>query len=780
MCYGHVWTEPASLIPLGQNISINCHSDKKFCRNAKLYLVLNDNRVQDKLLKVINKTTIQLQLFDYKTPFSTVLCNVECSQEDKIVCGTQFCMGSPPDRPANVTCVIHEHLDNMTCTWYPGKDTYLNTNYKLYLKSLQTDEKNMFSANNVSAIIPLSQLQKNQRFSVLVCAENELGTVYSDELHIDLNNIVIPATPLVIQNTTVYSPVFKTIIEWQKQTALNETYCEERYKETKSKTWQVREWNAGSKTEHHTEYNLEANTMYEFQVRCKLTHSKSFWSNWTESVVYVTPEAAPASALDVWRYLGPSHQNGSQEVTILIKPFLPKQSRGRILGYRVYCEKQGEIVDLCQTTEIKCKVLVPPEVTSIYVTAHNSKGSSIPANITVKQQLLNYHDFPPPTNLQIIHEEQKGVSVKWVPPKSTGKALLWYIVEWTSHHGIGWEKVPKQSTSIFIGKHISMKRNGNISVYAVYQDGTSKASSIPLLEENDQDGVADKDPKIPSADTSHRKDDGDYDVGVLWGIVFGVASISLLVLALITKKFCRKRVSIVLNSITPKWLSEDYPKLQNSSVIKSLQEERDPIIHPSTGLFSVYEDAVITEVEEIQVHKGQTSLDDKKRIREAVSEKINTADDIKFISNSDMVESNGYKPQVSHKTLLGNVFSNTYKTHSQNLDTKLNSPTLPINSLTKGCTSPLATIWPAVCTDEEIFLFEKINLVLNNSRSGQSNISSTEEEPDPLVANQWTFLLSENNIQEQTLIPDDLLSCLKATNEDPTDVMSYFPQNMAK
>ncbi|KAJ7332614.1 hypothetical protein JRQ81_014794 [Phrynocephalus forsythii] len=595
MCYGRVWTEPASLIPLGQNISVNCHSDKKFCQNAKLYLVLNNRRVQDRLVTVLNKTTIQLRLLDYKTPFSTVQCNVECSQEDrKIVCGTQFCMGSPPDQPANLTCVIHEHLDNMTCTWYPGQDTYLNTKYKLHLKSLQTEENKTFSANSASAIIPLSQLQKNQTFSVLVCAENELGTVYSDALHIDLNTIVIPETPLVIQNTTVYSPSFKTIIQWQKRTAINETYCEERYKEMASKTWQVREWNAGLKTKHRTEYNLEANTMYEFQVRCKLMHNKGVWSNWTESVVYVTPEA---------------------------------------------------------------------EVMSISVTAHNSKGSSSPANITVKQQHLNYHDG------------------------------------------------------------------------------------------------------------------GDYDVGVLWGTAFGVGSISLPVLVLVAKKSWRKRVTIVLTSVAPQWLFEDYPKLQNSSVIRTLQEESGPVIHSSTSLFSDYEEAVITKVEEVQ---GQKSLDVKKRFQEAVSEKINASEDISA-SSSDMVESNGYKPQVSHKAFLENVFSNTYKMHSPNLDAKLNPPTLPVNSLMKDYTSPLANVWPAICPDESILLFEKVNLVLNSSKNGQSNIrATTEEEPNTTLAHQWASLLSDDNTEEQTFIPDELLSCLKAVNGDPTDVMSYCPQNIGK
>ncbi|XP_062990581.1 interleukin-23 receptor [Elgaria multicarinata webbii] len=780
-CYGHVWTEPATVIQMGQTISINCHSDKEFCQNANIYMEINDVRINNKL-SVINKTTVQLLLHDYKNPFSTVICSIECPNKRVVICGTQFCMGYLPDKPANLTCVIHENSNNMTCTWDPGKDTKLNTTYNLSLKSLQTEENRTLFANSDSIIIPLSQLQKNQTFSVSVCAKNDLGTVHSEQLIVELANIVVPATPVITQHKTLDSPVLKTILQWEKRSAIKETSCKERYKEKKSEIWQVRDWDTGVQSNHQTEYNLNANTIYEFQVRCKLIHPGSIWSRWSESVEYMTPEAEPSSVLDVWRYLGPIYQNGSQEVTILIKPFLPNESRGRILGYRVFCENQGEMMDLCKTTETKCKVLVPPAVTIVYVTAHNSKGSSKPANITMGQQPHHYHDFPPPTDMQIIRDEEKGTSAIWGPPKSNGQTVLWYIVEWTSAdfsdylHGIMWKKVPRQNKTTFIEEDIGMKRNFSISVYAVYQDGISKSCTVQILVKTNEDGQTGINPESILLATN---DDGD--VGVLLGIGFGVACLVVLILTFIAQKSCRKRVSTVCSSITPAWLFEDYPKLQNSSVIKSLEERNGSVMHSSTGLFVDYADAVVTEVEEILVHKEYKALDDAKEIREAVSEKVNIPEDRLFIGNSDVTEGNGYKPQVSNKTFLGSVFSSTYGIHSQTPDTKSNTPGLPMNSLIKGYTSPMATIWPVAGTDKNTFLFEKISLVMNNSRSGQNNmVSSANEEQDTSTANQWKALLSDEDIQEQTLIPDELLSCLNVLDEDSTNVMSYFPQNTAK
>nr|XP_060629684.1 interleukin-23 receptor [Anolis sagrei ordinatus] len=783
ICYGRVWTEPASLIQMGQNVSVNCHSDKDFCQNGKLYLILNNVRVKDRSLTVINKTTIQLHLHDYQHPVSTVQCYVECPKETKMICGTQFCLGYLPDKPANLTCFIHEYLDNMTCTWDPGKNTHLDTSYTLYLNSLPPKENKTFSANNTFVIIPLSQLQERQQFSVLVHVENDLGTVYSDPLHFDLNDIVIPATPIVIQNTTIDSSEFKTIIWWQKQTAINGTYCEERYKETASEMWHVREWDSDFKTDHRSEYNLEANTMYEFQVRCKLTHERAFWSRWSESLVYMTPEAEPSSVLDVWRYLGATYQNGSQEVTIFIKPFLPKESRGRILHYRVYYEKEGEVVDLCKTTETMCKVLVPPAARVVSVTAHNSKGSSRPTNITVHEWHHGDHVFPPPTNLQAVHDDNKGFFVSWEPPESYGNAVVCYIVEWTSvllsqhHHNVLWRKVPRQNKTTFIEEDSRIKRNVNISIYAVYQDGTSKACSVQILGENVQGRHFDKDPRSFSTATNGMKYGNDYDVGVMVGTGFGAALLSIFILVLIAKKSYRKRVTTMLSSITPKWLFEDYPKLQNSSAIKSLQKKNGSVTHISAELFSDYEDAVITKVEEILVQKEYKTQDDRKESKEAIPQKADVPGETLFVINSDVIEANGYKPQVSSKELSGNIFTNTNAIHSQNPGSNLNSPSLPMNSPVKDYVNPMATIWP----DENTLLLQKISPVLNSGRSGQSNVFiPADEEPNTPTAMQWTFLLSDDNIQGQTFIPDELLTCLKTADNNSTTVISYFPQSMAK
>ncbi|KAJ6662612.1 hypothetical protein lerEdw1_011749 [Lerista edwardsae] len=567
---------------------------------------------------------------------------------------------------------------------------------------------------------------------------------------------VIPATPIITEQNTVASPVFKTILQWRKRTAINGTYCEERYKEAAGKTWHIREWETDFKRQYQTEYHLDANTKYEFQVRCRLTRTGRFWSQWSNSTTYMTPETVPSSVLDVWRHLGPVYENGSQEITVLIKPFHPKESRGRILDYSVFWENHGEMMNLHNTTETTCKVLVPAAVTTVYVTARNSKGSSKPANITVKQQPHNDYELPSPTNTTVIRDEQNGISVMWEPPESIGKLVLWYIVEWTSgdwhhhyQHDTVWKKVPIQNTTTYIQGDIQAGQNLNISVYAVYQDGVSKACSVQsfskdqLSAKKPQDGRADNDLESTFAATDGRK-------GQCWALQE-------------TGSFCLTRNG---RSILT---SDDISKV----------ETMGPMTHNSTRLFLDYEDVVITEVEETLVH---TALgDDNNESRDAVSEHGDSSPEVLLVDNSVIIEENGYKPQVSNKTLLGDGFCSTYKMQSQNLDIKSNPPAPSMNILIKDCPSPMASIWPLAGTDENMFSLEKMSLVLNDSRSGQSRVVSlTDEGPNLPMENLWQFPWSDDNTQEQTFIPNELLSSLRVGNEDSTAIISYFPQSIAK
>ncbi|XP_025068667.1 interleukin-23 receptor [Alligator sinensis] len=781
-CSGYVWIEPAPVVQLGWNISINCHSTIN-CEKSKLYMSLNDTHIQDKLLR-INRTTVQLQLQDFRKPDSTtVVCFAKCpnSIERLLVCGTQFSAGYPPDSPRNLTCVIYEHSSHMTCTWDPGKRTYITTDYTLLVWNVQTCEKKAFPSKG-TLTIPLNKLQGEKRYSMRVQAQNVLGTAYSPDLIVDLEDLVIPAAPVITFVETTNTSAPRTIMHWRKQTLVNNVYCEERYKATTNLTWQIREWDMHARSKPCTEYTLEPNTEYEFQVRCRIIRARSNWSAWSVSFIYLTPEAAPANVpVDVWRLVGPVYANGSREVTVLIKPLVPKDARGRILGYTVYYKHQGERFNLCNTSETKCKVLVSAEVHTLHVTAYNSKGSSKPANITA-----DYQAFPSPTNMQIKYENQSGITVKWEPPRPRERSVLWFIVEWTSAfqqnqvQNFHWKKV--QDTTTYI-QDIAAGRHYNVSVYAVYQDGISQPCSVQSYLEDLvnqlQKGNMYADPVIISTATGEIP--YDDEVGVFLGLGIGTIILSIAFLTLMSKKSFRKRISTVAVSLTPTCLLEDFPHMENSNMIKSLQEKSEFMNDISTEFYLVDDDPVVTEIQENSLHGENKTVDTPKDNREVTIENADSPQNSSPDRFTATEHSYGYKPQIFNGNTLGYICSNAYETQTQTLDPHASPSSLDTNVFLKDYTSPTPYLWNAEGVERNIFLLEKINLILSNSRSGQSStFSSANEEPSRLVENQQKGSLSIENVQEQTLVPDEMVSCLSALNEGSRHIKSYFPQTTGR
>uniref|UniRef100_A0A674J3L1 Fibronectin type-III domain-containing protein n=1 Tax=Terrapene triunguis TaxID=2587831 RepID=A0A674J3L1_9SAUR len=570
-CSGYVWIEPAPVIQMGLNISINCHSTVN-CQMAKLYMMLNNTHIEDKLLTTINKTTVQLQLHDFRKPYSIVLCYAKCPRQPE--CGRSWESDDPPDSPTNLTCVIYEHSDHLTCAWDAGKYTYISTNYILYLKSLQTGEEKAFPSN-AAINISLSKLQGGKLYSIWVQAKNDLGTAHSDHLQVNLEDLVIPATPVITNVETTDSSAPRTILHWKKQTSMENVYCEERYKALADQTWHMKEWDINVTRGPHTEYSLESNTEYEFQVRCRLILAKSYWSGWSVPFIYTTPEAGE---------------------------FTPRLTRGLL-----------HLLLSCTTFSYFLKTL--NEITPF-----------------------------------------SGAIVK----------------------------------------------------------GSGMVGNFTLL------------------------------------------------------------ISTAFASLTPKWLTEDFPNVENSSVVKSLQEKSELMSSNSTQLFLDNDDPVVTEVLETSLQEECKTTDTKKGNRKVATEHMAISQNSLLVSTLVTEQNNGYKPQVSNRSPLGNVFSNTYETQSQALDPNTYLSSQDTHVLLKDYTSPITFLWNAEGTGSNTFLLEKFNLILNNNRSGQSNtFNTTDEEPNTLLENQWKSPPSTENVQEQTLVPDELVSCLGAVTEE--SIVIKFP-----
>ncbi|OXB82169.1 UNVERIFIED_CONTAM: hypothetical protein H355_009048 [Colinus virginianus] len=742
---------------MGSNISITCVSALG-CPWASLSILLNLTDPEGPPRR-LNSSAAQLQLHGFRLPFSIITCLARCpnSYWKEVVCGTELWAGYPPDPPANLSCAIPESSGSLACTWDAGQPTLLSTNYSLHLRSTQTAQEDAFPT---SSPVPLSMLNGSTRYLAWVQASNALGTARSAPQQLDLQQLVVPTVPLAESAETTEGSPPTTTVRWRQQTELRDVRCQERHKADGAAEWHVTAWDGAVQRGHH----LQSATRYVFQARCRLSAAGSPWSAWSLPLTYSTPEAAPAAAPDVWRRLGRLFPNGSHEVTVLIKP--PRGVRVRILGYAV---TDGASRPLRNTSGPECRLLLPPGLRDLLVTAYNSRGSSGPARIAVRRD-GGREAFPPPLAVDVQRENQSTVSVAWQPPHHSGTPPLWFIVEWVctapySHEeAFFWEKVPPQDTRMYIQEDAAAGSHVSVSVYAVYPNGVSEPSSgqVPSKEQ--------------MLDIIFQEASHDDDIGFFLGMGVSVIVLSVVIAILMFKKSARKRIKAAVALVLPKWLLEDFPHVENSKVIKSLQEKTEFTSSIFSGPSLDNSDPTITEIEELSGHMKYKNVDIKKEPSNVVPENEEHLQSSAPPHHTATEQVSDYRPQICNANTLGYIAANIGQ-----LQSYIPAPEPETNIFFRDYSSPFSYLWDAAGAEHQVCLLDKINLVLNNDRSGQNHaFSSAQEEQNSLLENQWEKTLYDGGVQEQTLVPDEMVSCLRAMNGESVDTQSCFPQSIGR
>ncbi|XP_037682878.1 interleukin-23 receptor isoform X2 [Choloepus didactylus] len=277
---------------MGMNISIYCQAAIKNCQPRKLYFYKNGIKERFQITR-INKTTARLQYNNFLEPHASLYCTAECPGhfQETLICGEDISSGYPPDVPDNVTCVIYEYSGNMTCTWHPGKLTYIDTKYVVYVKSLETEEEQQYLTSS-SINISTGSLRGGKKYLVWIQATNALGMEESEHLHIHLDDIVIPSEFIISRAENINTTIPKTIIHWTSQTTIENISCEMRYKATTNQTWKVKEFDTNFTYMLQSEFYLEPNTKYVFQMRCQET-GKRYWQPWSSPFFHTTPKKVP-------------------------------------------------------------------------------------------------------------------------------------------------------------------------------------------------------------------------------------------------------------------------------------------------------------------------------------------------------------------------------------------------------------------------------------------------------------------------------------------------------
>ncbi|XP_064138179.1 interleukin-23 receptor isoform X1 [Loxodonta africana] len=583
-CSGHIWVEPATIFKMGMNISVYCQAAIKNCQPRKINFYKNSIKERFQVTR-INKTTAQLWYNNFLEPRASMYCTADCPgyRRETLICGKDISSGYPPDVPANVTCVIYEYSGNMTCTWDIGKLTYVDTKYTVHVKSLETKEEQQYLTLS-SVNISTDSLQGGKNYVVWVQAANVLGMEESEQLPINLDDIVIPSASIISRAENVNATVPKTIIHWNSQTTIEKVSCEMRYRVATNETWNVKAFDTNFTHEQRSEFHLEPNTEYVFQVRCQGT-GKRYWQSWSSPFFHTTPQTVPQVTLK-------SFQHETQNSGLLI------------------------------------------------------------------------------------------------------------------------------------------------------------------------------------ASTDHKQ----QDTGLLSGMVFFAVILSILSLIGIFNRSVRTGIKRRILLLIPKWLLGDIPNIENSNVVKMLQEKSE-FVNNNYSEQVLYDDPTITEIREIFLQEEHKPTGYKKgnntgpqETPDCLQESLLTNTTVVYIPDPNT----GYKPQISSFLPGGNPLSNNDETDSSTLKPPVDSSDLGKNAMFKKYPNFAFSVSSMNSLGNALFL-EELSLILNQGeRSPHDMQNSIERETTMILENGPP----NETVPEQTLLPDEFVSCLGIMNEELPSMNPYFPQNI--
>nr|XP_020654394.1 interleukin-27 receptor subunit alpha [Pogona vitticeps] len=230
--------------------------------------------------------------------------------------------------------------------------------------------------------------------------------------------------------------------------------------------------------EGHDLEDLKPFTSYEVQARCIPENGNGFWSEWSLSQTFTTPEAAPLGQVDVWQKVGVS-ENGEPSLLLLWKALDPESAQGVIQDYEVIYREHSKKTHkmLCGC----CSASLPPTAEYAWISAHNSITKTLPANLSLEQT-----DLPGPEEVQVLAVPGLGFNVtwkastspRWVQPEE-------YIVEWEEEEGLSssrealeWIRRPGSSDSALVRGNFKPKIAYRVGLHALYPEGSSRPVNV--------------------------------------------------------------------------------------------------------------------------------------------------------------------------------------------------------------------------------------------------------------------------------------------------------------
>ncbi|XP_048468927.1 granulocyte colony-stimulating factor receptor-like [Rhincodon typus] len=376
----------ANPVHLGSSLVATCKITNTSCvmgsiTHASQILWQLDNKYIDKTqYTIVNRTVSQVNISAFNQTVGNLSCQIPQGSEGILQNGVQIQAGFPPEKPTNLTCVTSwKEKISMTCSWDPGRDSYIRTTYTLRrIKNLgkchnhEMDAKwsDCLSQDSRSCTVPRDKLRLFSTDDIFVLAKNELGSQVSDVLCLDAMDVVKLEQPVdpIIQGDP--RNINCLIIRWRIRIKL-QIKCQLQYREHGESAWrQILAFIKELQKEERL-CQLSPGTEYLIRLRCMLSGTTRYWSDWSVEYSGRTAESLLKSATVIAQCSSPF--TTPQELK-------ESEMNGRIQGYRVTygCESDANHpeVTLCNTTSLSCRISSPKGDGNICVRAYNTAGHS--------------------------------------------------------------------------------------------------------------------------------------------------------------------------------------------------------------------------------------------------------------------------------------------------------------------------------------------------------------------------------------------------------------------
>ncbi|NXN64893.1 CSF3R factor, partial [Himantopus himantopus] len=480
------------IVPLGSAVTASCTIRSELCRGleqgkVRITWMLDNEPMAGSQHRGPGGTEVSnLTLPRFNRTQAKLWCWVEWNGTKQRVGMAEIRAGYPPAKPFNLSCVLNLSDYGLTCQWEQGANSHLPTSVALKCAGDLRAHPSCCRRSRSQVVtgctpqgdrsrctVPRRLLQLYRRMEIWVSAANALGMAESEHLYIDPMDVAQLDPPALqsIQSIPFQTDCIALTWEMAQSNAHMELQCELRYRASEDPAWALVSDIVGQAgTTQHCGFLF--GTQYHFQMRCRRSSARGYWSEWSLGRNYTTHEKAPTGKLDAWWSARPDRAGGQLEVQLRWKAPRRREANGRVLGYCVTLSPRRRGRDpptVCNTTHTQCNFSAPVGTKRVYLSAYNAAGES-----AVTEVVLLERKGQPLARLWAMPGGEHSLWVHWEAPPAPVAA---YILEWQlvssepSHCSACWQmERDGDVTAALIQDGIEPFQRYNISVYPLYKD----------------------------------------------------------------------------------------------------------------------------------------------------------------------------------------------------------------------------------------------------------------------------------------------------------------------